>query len=188
MFVCTRNDYPLVLLKFWKLTLSIYKLNGSFLYPNAFIFAPLQSSRLSDEALASCTTFLCLCKSFKELFLVCLSVYFRKASAKVWTFSIPSKYFSRKIQKFKDYWFISRENGIIWPVEGRFWPDIVFSCVRGWNELIKAKMYQCNMKHVTSRIYHSAASSFKTQSEAGRILGYHPVPSKVYKFTVYSLH
>jgi hypothetical protein len=58
-------------------------LNGSFLYPNAFVLVPLQSSNLSNEALASCTTFLCLRKSFKELFLVCLSVYFRKASAKV---------------------------------------------------------------------------------------------------------
>ena len=140
LFVCTRNDYPLVLLKSWKLTLSICKLNGSFLYPNAFIFAPLRSSRLSDEALASCTTFLCLCKSFKELFLVCLSVYFRKASAKVWTFSIPSKYFSRKIRNFKDYWFISREKGIWGPLRGRLRSGRPFPGAKGWKEPTEAKM------------------------------------------------
>ena len=49
-------------------------------------------------------------------------------------------------------------------------------------------MYQCNMKHATLRIYYSAASCFKTQSEAGRIFGYPPLSVKVYKFTVYSLH
>ena len=117
MFVCTRNDYPLVLLKSWKLTLSICKLNGSFLYPNAAICLSLQSGDLQNGALASCTTFLCLCKSFKELFLVCLSVYFRKASAKVWTFSIPSKYFSRKIQNLFDYWFKSSRKAIF----AEFW-------------------------------------------------------------------
>ena len=60
-----------------------------FFYPSAI------------KALASCTTIrICLCKSFKELFLMCFPEHCSlKAGAKVRTFLIPAKYFKEKFKE-----------------------------------------------------------------------------------------